>query len=109
MAAKAGFEKVGFRLKCVDYKQSLFCSRIRGEERKIFEARAAKPRVAWAPEGERKGSLSFRAPSGARDSSLEYRAHSVFSVLPRGFSSKKERLLTVYEVRSEMQFFFLTY
>ena len=64
MATKAGFEKVGFRLKCVNYKQSLFCSRIRGEERKIFEARAAKPQVAWAPEGERKGSLSFRAPSG---------------------------------------------
>ena len=63
MAAKAGFEKVGFRLQCVDCEQFLFCSRIGGEKR---AARAEKVRVARGPEGERKGSLSFRSLSGAR-------------------------------------------
>ena len=71
--------KIGFQ-SIVDCEQCLLYSRIHGKERKIFDARAAKPRVARAPESELLAASplarSIRASSVLRSSN--------------GFSSKRE-------------------
>ena len=66
----------------LDCNQSLFCSRIREEERKIFEervTRASGKAASSVSAGIAEGSFAARV----RDSPLEYRARPVFCALSR--------------------------